>query len=190
MSRLIRRTHLYLALFLAPWMMGYALSTIVMGHRWTDPQVFVREREVTYDAAFPAGTSPRDQARQILSDLNLTGAFGVQGPNAQGQLTINRQQLVTPRRLVYSPADHRVTIDRATFQSTTFLNRFHHRRGYDQPFAADRAMAASIDLVVAAMVFWVLSGIWMWWEMRATRVWGALATVGGMALFAFYLWTL
>jgi hypothetical protein len=31
-SRIIRRVHMYLALFLAPWMLMYALSAIAMSH--------------------------------------------------------------------------------------------------------------------------------------------------------------
>ena len=32
-SLIIRRIHLYLALFLTPWMLMYAISTVVMNHR-------------------------------------------------------------------------------------------------------------------------------------------------------------
>ena len=32
-SKVIRRTHMYVALFLAPWVLMYALSTMVMNHR-------------------------------------------------------------------------------------------------------------------------------------------------------------
>ena len=32
-SRFVRRTHMYLGLALFPWMLMYALSTLVMNHR-------------------------------------------------------------------------------------------------------------------------------------------------------------
>ena len=110
MSLLIRRTHMYLALFLGPWMLGYALSTIVMGHAWTAPQTFALERELEYQANFQADATPREQAAQILAALDLEGAFSVQGPDAQGRLTINRQDIVTPRRIVYAAGDGHVTV--------------------------------------------------------------------------------
>ena len=44
-SKIVRRTHMYLALFLAPWMMGYAVSTIAMNHRMPRPTAFVTERD-------------------------------------------------------------------------------------------------------------------------------------------------
>jgi hypothetical protein len=174
---------MYLALFLAPWVLGYALSTIVMGHAWTAPQPFVTEGEMPFEASFPPGATPRDQAEQILAVLDLDGAFGVQSPAPDGRLTINRQGLLVPRRIVYEPAEGRLTIERAPFQSTSFLNRFHHRRTYQSPYLADQAMALSIDAVVVAMVFWSLSGIWMWWEMRTTRPWGVACVLVGATLF-------
>ena len=44
-------------------------------------------------------------------------------------------------------------------------------------------MAVSVDAVIVAMVFWALSGLWMWWEMRATRLWGAACAVTGVGYF-------
>ena len=190
-SRLIRRIHMYLALFLAPWMLAYALSTIVMNHGWvTGPVSFQVEREQAYQASFALDTSPRVMGQQILSDLGLEGAFAVQGPAPDGRLTINRQDLVSPRRVIYTPATGQVRIERAEFHTSAFLSRFHHQRGYGSVFAANKAFAVSIDLVIVAMVFWALSGLWMWWEMRATRLWGVASGLGGLVLFVVFLATI
>lgn len=183
-SKLVRRTHMYLALFLSPWVLGYAISTVAMSHQWLGgPPTYVLEREQFYETAFAAGTPPQEMARQILRDLDLQGAFGVQGPSSEGRLTINRQDLVTPRRIVFTAADKTLVVERVQFHSGAFLNRLHRRRGYQQPYGADRVMAVAVDAVVVAMVFWALSGLWMWWEMRATRWWGLLSTAAGMAIF-------
>jgi hypothetical protein len=189
-SKFVRRTHMYLALFLAPWMLGYALSTIVMNHNVGGPQTFIKESEQSYPAVFEPGTPPRQIGEQILSDLHLEGAFGVQGPRPDGTLVINRQDLMAPRRITYSPATTTLVVERVHLKSSQLLNRFHHRRGYQQPYAADRAMAWSIDLVIIAMAFWALSGLWMWWEMRATRLWGLAAAVFGIGIFAFFAFTI
>ena len=181
---------MYLALFLAPWMIGYALSTIVMSHGWTAPAAFQLERQQTYEASFPPGTPPREIAEHILRDLDLDGSFSVQGPARDGTLTINRQDLVTPRRIRYNPADAQLTVERAEFHASTFLNRFHHRRGYQPPYVADKLFAVSVDAVIVAMVFWALSGLWMWWEMRATRGWGLACGLAGLGVCACLLWTL
>jgi hypothetical protein len=187
MSSIIRRTHMYLALFLAPWMTGYALSTIAMNHRMPRPATFVVESERTYANRFDPATPPREIARQILADLDLEGAFGVQGPASDGTVTINRQGMLSPRRITYTPRNQRISIERLELETSGFLNRFHRRRGFQQPYAADLAMAVSVDAVIVAMVFWALSGIWMWWEMRATRLWGLACAAGGIGLFVFFV---
>jgi hypothetical protein len=51
-------------------------------------------------------------------------------------------------------------------------------------------MAVSVDLVIVALVFWAVSGVWMWWDMRATRLWGAVSLLAGVALFVGFLVTL
>jgi hypothetical protein len=174
---------MYLALFLTPWMLGYALSTILMNHNVGGPQTFVIEREQRYSIGGPAAP-PREVAAHILANLQLEGAFSVQGPQPDGTLVINRQDLVSPRRITFSPRARTLVVERLLPTSSQLLNRFHHRRGFQQPFAADQAMAWSVDLVVVAMVFWALSGLWMWWEMRATRFWGFAAAAFGIGMFA------
>ena len=187
-SKLVRRSHMYLALFLSPWILGYAISTLTMSRRWTGgAPVYVVERQVPYQSRWPPGTPPREIARQILLDMDLDGAHAVQGPAADGRLTITRQDLLVPRRLIYSPADGTLSIERVAPHTGAVLNRFHRRRGYQQPYAPDRMMAVAVDGVVVAMVFWGVSGLWMWWEMRATRLWGLASITAGLGLFALLL---
>jgi hypothetical protein len=81
-------------------------------------------------------------------------------------------------------------VERVQLQTSQFLNRFHHRRGFQQPYKADQAMAWSVDLVIVGMVFWALSGLWMWWEMRATRLWGLAAALFGIGIFTFFALTI
>ena len=189
LSSVIRRTHMYLALFLSPWVLTYALSTIVMNHRYSTPS-FEKEQEQSYEAAFPAGAQPRQMAGQILSDLRLEGAFNVQPPASDGRLTILRQDLLSPKRITYTPAERKLVVERQAFQAASFLGRFHRRRGYQQPYALDDTWAVTVDLFIAAMIFWVLSGLWMWWEMRVTRLWGGVFALAGAGLFAFFLVTI
>lgn len=188
-SRLLRRTHMYLALFLFPWLLMYALSTLAMNHRsWFTgpPPAFERERELVYDGLFPENAAPRAMSQQLLASLDLDGAHTVTRRN-DGTLVVNRNDLVTPRRITYTPADRRVVIERQPARTHAMLERFHRRRGYATGYTLDTIWAVSVDLVIAAMVFWALSGLWMWWEMKVTRRYGLVAFAGGSALFAFYL---
>ena len=195
-SLLIRRTHMYLALFLFPWMLMYALSTAFMNHRaWfvdesgAGAPPFERERELTYDGIVPDGAELRSISRQILSSLDLDGAHGVTR-RKDGAVVITRNDLLTPRRLTYTPSTRTLIIERMPHKTNAVLERFHRRRGYATGYALDTVWAVTVDVAIGAMAFWVLSGLWMWWEMKVTRPLGVLALATGAGLFALFLATI
>lgn len=195
-SRVVRRSHMYLALFLFPWMLMYAVSTLAMNHRalfadvyGTGPVPFDKERELAYEAIVPEGAELKTISRQILTAIGLDGAHSVSRRN-DGVIVINRNDLTTPRRITYSPTARTLVVERMQRRPNAFLERFHRRRGYATGYTLDTIWAATVDVAIAAMVFWALSGLWMWWEMKVTRTLGALAFAGGAGLFALYLLTL
>ena len=192
-SKLVRRTNMYLALFLFPWILMYALSTFAMNHRalfsakyGPVPVPFEEERELVYAGSFPENAELRLISQQILSSVGLDGFHAVTH-RKDGAIVINRNDLLAPRRLTYSPADRHLLIEKMPHRPNAFLERFHRRRGYATGYRLDTAWAVSVDLVIMAMVFWVISGLWMWWEMPATRRLGLSALLGGAGLFAVYL---
>ena len=196
-SRIIRRIHMYLALFLAPWMLMYALSTMAMNHRdffkayyGGTPAGFETEREETYTGVFPENAKPWMVAEQILHDLNLEGTYGVRGRLDRGRITITRQDPIVPRRITYTTQDNKLVVEKQIFRTSAFLERMHRRRGYRHNYVLEDTWAVSVDLVILAMVFWAASGLWMWWELKTTRKWGTICAVGGTAVFCFFLFTI
>ena len=192
-STLVRRTHMYAALFLFPWLLMYAVSTAAMNHRAmfasNEPggaPVFAKERELTYDGVFPPDAPLDTIARQLLSSVDLDGAHGVTR-RKDGAIVITRNDLLAPRRLTYTPATRTLTIERLPHRTNVMLERFHRRRGYATGYALDTTWAVTVDLVIAGMIFWVLSGLWMWWEMKVTRTAGALALATGAGLFLLFI---
>ena len=110
LSRVIRRTHMFLALFFFPWIAMYAVSTLAMNHRAVfarhygeGPVPFERERELRYDGTFPEHAELRMISRQLLAGVGLDGAHSVSRRD-DGTIVINRNDLLAPRRLTYSPA--------------------------------------------------------------------------------------
>lgn len=192
-SKILRRSHMYLALFLTPWMVMYTASTLVMNHREqfrTGPPEFELEREAAVDVAASDPANSRQVARSVLLSLGLDGAFHVNRPAKDGALTIQRLDPVTPRRIVYRPAEKKAVIERQVFEANAFLERMHRRRGFQQDYVLDDAWAFTVDLVIAAMLFWVFSGLWMWWEMKPSRRLGAILGVAGAVLFTCLLVTI
>ncbi|MCS6953752.1 MAG: hypothetical protein RMK57_14465 [Bryobacterales bacterium] len=196
-SRTIRRIHMYLGLFLAPWMLLYAASTIAMNHRaWFQPHdggalvVWEKEAERAWAGEAPAGPSGRAVAARILEELGMNGAHTVDAPDARGQITIVRSAALAPRRIRYLPEEGKLVVEKQVFRAPLFLERMHRRAGYQQPYLADDLWALAVDAVVIAMAFWAFSGLWMWWEIRAARAWGLAFAVLGLGLFVLFLATI
>ena len=172
----------------------YALSTLVMNHREfvgsfypTKTPALTQEREFDYARKFPADATPQQVGQQILKDINLDGVHRVSGGKDGKPLIIDRQHPLALRRVTYDPRQGKVTIQREDFRGTTFLERLHRRRGYQSPYALEDTWAFTVDLTVLVMIFWALSGIWIWWELRSTRIWGLISGGLGLSLFALFL---
>lgn len=190
--KLLRRIHLYAGMFLAPWALMYALSTIAMNHRalFQDngeaaPQWHTRSEHV-FRGAFPSDASPRLQAQAILAWLGMEGAHNARWQEQQGTLVIQRQRLIDPVRITFTPSDSRVIIEGQQAKAPALLERMHRRRGYERDHAADDIWAFIVDAFIVVMLFWVLSGFILWWQMKTTRRLGLAFALGGAAIFAFY----
>jgi hypothetical protein len=197
-SKLIRRVHMYLALFFMPWMLIYALSTIAMNHRdffrdmyGGDPVVWEKEQEQVYPGTFSEDAEPKSIGLALLTHLSLDGGdySARRSPDGRSILVL-RNDPVVPRRITYTPADRLVIVEKQLFRTSAFLERMHRRRGFESEYVLNDAWGVSVDLVIAAMVFWVFSGLWMWWELKATRTLGAVLMLAGAGLFAMFLFTI
>ena len=197
LSKLIRRTHMYLALFLTPWLIVYALSGLVLNHAKLflrpDGQLalpFEKVEERDYKAAFSADADARMIGAQVLEDLGLSGTFNTQGSPQHPKLIINRNGAFAIHRITYFREQGRLLVEKQPLRTPTFLNRTHFRHGYEQPFVAQKVWAFVVDLVVVALLFWVLSGVWMWWEIKPARLWGGVFGLIGLGIFGILLATI
>ena len=196
-SKVIRRIHMYLSLFLTPWVLMYGLSTAAMNHRdflkdlygGSAPK-YESISSLTYDGKFTDGVDSRLVAEQILDDLGMAGSHRVRGKLESGRIQIFRHDPVSPKRITFRPESGELVVEREIFLAPSFLERMHRRRGYGKGFLIDDSWAVSVDTVIFAMVFWVLSGLWMWWELKVTRKIGLACLAGGMGLFTFFLFTI
>ena len=193
-SRLVRRVHMFTGLFLGPWMLMYAFSTLVMTHREyvlsfypSKTPALVKERELDYTRTFPATATREQIGQQILQDLGLDGTQEVSGGKNGKPLVVTRQHALTTRRITFDPATRKIVIEREEFRASTFLARMHRRRGYGNSYALEDTWGFTVEMTAVALVFWSLSGIWLWWELKSTRRWGAVSLVAGWALFALFL---
>ncbi|HXG02522.1 MAG TPA: hypothetical protein VNO23_03780 [Candidatus Binatia bacterium] len=180
--RVIRRIHMYLGLTLMPWVLVYATSTLVMNHRQLFAGGIDENLAVVTDRAYRSELAPdRDLhrwARTILKDLGLEGRHAVEWRESDQALVIHRQIPGRERRITYWPARGRLVVEAAPFRLRRFLTGLHTLHGFGASAAAT-AWAVLVDAVSAAMIAWALSGLYLWWEMRRTRLWGGLTVAAG-----------
>jgi len=194
-SKVLRRTHMYLGLFFMPWMLMYALSTMAMNHR----QFFLakyggemvrweKEQEQNYADAFPDDADLKAVGLRVLTRLGLEGGAYNARRSPDGQtVAVFRDDPVVPRRITYSPANQTLLVEKQVFRMPAFLERMHRRRGFQTDYFLTDAWGLMVDLAITAMILWVLTGLWMWWELRTTRGAGALFFAIGTGLFAFFI---
>ena len=191
-----RRTHLYLGLALIPWVLMYGVSSFIINHgayfnklfddgtpRWT--QVFEQE----YHRPVPEDADLREVATEILNEFDLRPSFFVNRRNPD-RLNIHVRDLLSIKRLVYFIDEGRLVMEQHRFQWNSFLVGLHVRGGYQQDLFLDDLWAVVLDLVCIAFVLWIATGIYLWWSLPQTRLWGWAALLGGILSFGWFLWAL
>jgi hypothetical protein len=125
-----------------------------------------------------------------LRDLDLEGAFGVQGNLEEGRMTITRFRPIGSYRITYEGNPGMLRVERQRFAMAYYLEMLHRRRGFQQPYVTNDLWAIFVDVVILAIILWAFTGVWMWWEMSKTRRLGAICLSAGVALFLVFLLTL
>lgn len=196
-TRYVRRIHMYLALFLTPWVLMYALSSLVFNHfatirTWYGGEVnqFEKVDEIEYRADFADEVTPADAARQILLDLDMDGAHFVRGNLQDEAFTIMRQSPFAVRRVIYYPKKGSVVVEKQVANASNLLTRMHTRHGFTQPYASMKLWGLGVEITVLAMLFWIASGIWLWWTIKPSRMWGGICALGGFGLFAVLMFSI
>ena len=196
---LFRRTHLYLGLLLIPWVLVYALSTVMFNHaeyfrhyRAPDPQWFsIWEKDYALAAPAPAADDLKaleQTTTRILADHGLGGAFNVR---RQGQrLSISLPHFWHPRRLAYDLASKKLRAEEKRFAWVELVARLHERTGYRAGGALNNVWAGAVDVLCVTTVVWIGTGLYMWWKLAEARRWGFAAIAGGLATIAVLALTL
>jgi hypothetical protein len=65
-----------------------------------------------------------------------------------------------------------------------FLTQLHMSHGYPSQGAARWLWAVCVDAMFVSMVFWGLSGVLMWWQIKAVRKTGAVVLATSLAVAA------
>lgn len=197
-DKINRRTHLYLGLFLMPWLLIYGFSSFIIIHQsWfrTDKHL---DWEPVFEKAYNRPVTAqgvnnepelRALAQEILRDCHLEGAFWVDKPNPD-TLHIDRFSFRDSISLTYSTKDQKLKAQRQRMRWPQVAVRMHFRGGYGQPVLLDKLWGLLVDAACVGILIWVGSGFILWWRLPRLKIWGALAAGGGLLSFLLLIWSL
>ena len=194
-AHLNRRTHLFLGLALLPWFLMYGLSSIPFAHT-----AFFERRDAakdlpmwtlraTHTVDLPVPEDPRELrvlGAALLRQAGVsTSSFGVyrQSPT---QLNVYAYSFRHSTQLKYFIDQHRMTVEDRRFRWDQFLTGMHGRGGFEQEGLLDRSWSVIVDLVCAAILLWIATGLYMWWGLPGSRAWGLITIAAGAAAFVFF----
>jgi len=183
---LTRRVHLYLGMFLLPWVVMFGVSSLLLNHTawfqigandWT-----TLDERANYDVQGPVPGDLRAVAARIIADAGYEprAGFGAFKPNAN-RVNINLPSFRHPIRITYFSDQHRLLVERRGFAWGPTLRNMHTHDGYYLHAPGQTAWAVMVDILCVAILFWVASGLYMWWVLPGTRGWG-WATLAASAL--------
>ena len=197
-DKINRRMHLYLGLFLMPWLLMYGASSFIVIHQSWFGAGKARASEALFEKPYSrpvnmqgANNSPelRATAQEILKDCNLEGAFWVDKPNAD-TLHIDRFSFRDGISVTYSSKTQMLKAERRLMRVPQTIMRMHFRGGWEQPTFGNKSWGLLVDMACAGIIIWVVSGLIMWWRLPRLRTWGAIAVGGGVLSFLLLVWTL
>ena len=189
----IRRTHLYLGLFLLPWVVMFGVSSLPINHTGAEPPpVWTVRADVPFAAVVPApGENLRPLGREMMAAAGISGQFLMNRSNPR-QIILNRPSFLHQTRLVYSVDEQRLVDEERTLELRSLLVSLHTRAGFYVGGVWNNAWAAMVDVVSLAMLVWIATGLVLWWKLPGTglRRWGWLALAGGLVSFTAIVLTL
>ena len=197
-NHLNRRLHLYLALILLPWSVMYGVSAIPFTRNsffndlYEDgvPQYTTRF-EGAYDRPVPESWRAEDLrpfAREVIADMGLEvkSAFGAYRPNKR-EIIVFVYTFWENTRMVYTIEAQHIKVEDRRFRWDQFMTGLHGRGGFQQDGFLNTFWSVIVDLVCLGFILWSLSGIYMWWQLKGTRIWGLVALGGGCLSFLVFL---
>jgi hypothetical protein len=190
-AHLVRRLHLYMGLFLLPWVIMFGVSSIPLNHSGTpEPAIWTRVGEIDFDNEVPAsGENLRPLGRSMMDAAGIEGGYYINRLNAS-QINVNHPNFLQPVRIIYHADRKALVVEQLSPSLRQFVSALHTRGGYDMGGTWDSIWAVFVDLLSVGLILWIATGFYMWWQLPSTRTWGWLAVSAGAVCFAVLMATL
>lgn len=190
-STWIRDLHLYLGLFISPFLLVFAISTLFLNHRWKVPPSTANERTVPWTAPVEVSGDPGslEQGTSILRQLNLSGEIDyIRHFAKENRLMIpvtkpgERTTINVDLKTKTASVERRET---GIWDAMIYLHRMPgpHNVKFRGNWIYTRWWGVLSDATVYAVLFLTLSGQYLWLLLKAERKLGLILLGAGVASF-------
>jgi len=197
LNLVMRRTHLYLAMVLLPWFLMYGFTSLPFSHNSTFKKLFdpggdpwTERFSKQYTVTVPDDESGLQRlGERIAREHGLTGAVGVYW-EGKARLNMYVYTFWSSTTLTYHVGENRLVAKDRRFVWNEFLTGLHARGGYHHNSVLDDLWAVLVDVVCVSIFIWIATGLYMWWKIYPSRVWGAATLVAGAAVYVMFVFNL
>jgi hypothetical protein len=195
--RWIRDLHLYFGLFISPFVLLFALSVFYLNHGKLNPGDSL-PADVYRDLQIPdgldriEGREAVNRARAILPQVGVAGEIGVLRYIAKDRHVIFPVSKAGSESLVEVDLDTRAATVRRRrmnlWESISYLHKMPgpHNVAIRGNWVGTQAWRWLADTTTYLLLFISISGLYLWWAIRAERRIGiALLTAGAATFVAF-----
>ncbi len=190
--RWLRDLHLYLGLFISPFVLLFAASVFYLNHGKLGPDT-PPPAETYQDLEIPdgfdrvKGRDAVDRARAILPQVSVSGEIGFLRYNASSRHLIFPVSKAGLESTVDVDLDARsATVSRrrmGLWESIAYLHKMPgpHNVAIRGNSAGIRLWRGVADATIYLLLFVSLSGVYLWWAIKAERGTGLLLVSSGLA---------
>jgi hypothetical protein len=183
---------MYSGLLLLLFFLKFGISAIPFAHGrlfnayYDDRPQWETRFEGPYTIAVPDDADIRVIGANIMHDMGLSGSFGAWRQN-KNRISVNIFSFRRSIRMIYRIDEHKIIVEDKLFRWDHFLHKFHWIGGYHQNRLIHDFWALMIDLVCLAVLVWIITGLYMWWQVPASRTPGMIALALGWGTFILFV---
>ncbi len=186
----MRGLHLYVGLFISPFLVIFALSAILLNHGWRAPDA-TAATHYQVAIALPESLKGMDRAKEVLRQVNLVGEVDFFHDTAEGF------------RIVVSRPTHKITVNvnlsaktaDVEDRSATLAEGLIYLHKYPGPHNANirgnwlftRLWGVLADGTVYLLLLVLVAGIYLWLTLKFERTAGLVFLAAGGISFALLL---
>ena len=136
------------------------------------------------DSVEPREVETIEGIKTLLEEEHLESSGRIRSmPDLEFRVRADGEELALTYDLRSGEIDQRKVDDpRMDFNLRSFLLRLHVSHGFPSQTSARTVWAVIVDVTAALMIFWAVSGVIMWWQLRPTRFNGVFTMVAGVVL--------